>query len=294
VPLDIHGLPSRGFSVDGYTRVAPGADQALANIVTPGYLAVMRIPLVAGTDFADLADVGSPQVIVNEAFVRRYLEGFEPIGRRLQSRGREFTIVGVARDSLYNAFGEPPMPHIYFSYRDNPLTLGEIHLRARAPEQTLAADVRRVMNQLDPEVPVFNVRTLDDHVETNLVFRRVPARMFAILGPLLLALAAMGIYAVVAHTVSTRTAEIAIRLAIGASAPRVIAEIVRDSMSAILSGALAGWLLAVLVAMHARRGTMSLPVFAAVPAVLLLVALVACWLPARHVTRIDPARALRE
>lgn len=295
VPLDIHGLPSRGFSVDGYTRVGPGADQALANTVTPGYLAVMKIPLVAGSDFAHLADVVSPpQVIVNEAFVRRYLEGLEPLGRRLQSRGRAFTIVGVARDSLYNAFGEPPMPHIYFSYRDNPLTLGEIHLRARAPEQTLAADVRAVMNRLDPEVPVFNVRTLDDHVETNLVFRRVPARMFAILGPLLLALAAMGIYAVVAHTVSTRTAEIAIRLAVGASPPRVIAEIVRDSMSAILSGALAGWLLAVLVAMHARRGTMSFPVFAAVPAVLLLVAVVACWLPARHVTRIDPAKALRE
>ena len=295
VPLDIHGLPSRGFTVDGYTRAGPGADQALANTVTPGYLAVMKIPLVAGTDFADLADVASPpQVIVNEAFVRRYLEGLEPLGRRLQSRGRAFTIVGVSRDSLYNAFGEPPMPHIYFSYRDNPLALGEIHLRARAPEQTLAADVRRVMTALDPEVPVFNVRTLDEHVETNLVFRRVPARMFAILGPLLLALAAMGIYAVVAHTVSTRTAEIAIRLAIGASASRVIAEIVRDSMSAILSGALAGWLLAVLVAMHARRGTMSVPVFAAVPAVLLLVALVACWLPARHVTRIDPARALRE
>ena len=115
VPLDIHGLPSRVFTVDGWVRAEAGFDQALANTVTPGYFAVMGIPLVAGKDFADLGDgTAPPQVIVNEAFVRRYLARLEPLGRRLQARGRSYEIAGVARNSLYNAFGEAPTPIIYF------------------------------------------------------------------------------------------------------------------------------------------------------------------------------------
>ena len=86
------------------------------------------------------------------------------------------------------------------------------------------------MRELDADLPVFNVRTLNDHVETNLIFRRIPARMFAVLGPLLLLLAAIGIYAVVAYTVSLRTAEIGVRLALGATPPRVVAQFVGDSL----------------------------------------------------------------
>ena len=163
----------------------------------------MGIPIRAGTDFADLDDAAPPpQAIVNEEFVRRYLDGGEPLGRRFRRAGRTYTIAGVVRNSLYNAFGEPPTPIIYFSYRDSP-SRGRrdppAHAR-RAPKPRWRRDVRRVVRELDPELPVFNVRTLTDHVETNLVFRRVPARMFVVLGPLLLVLAAIGIYAVVAYT----------------------------------------------------------------------------------------------
>ena len=129
VPLDIHGLPSRVFTVDGWVRAESGSDQALANTVTSGYFAVMGIPLVAGKDFAGLDDATAPpQVIVNEAFVRRYLARLEPLGRRLQARGRSYEIAGVARNSLYNAFGEAPTPIIVFlvprqsdaGWRDSP------------------------------------------------------------------------------------------------------------------------------------------------------------------------------
>ena len=203
VPLDIHGLPSRVFTVDGWVRAEAGYDQALANTVTPGYFAVMGIPLVGGADFADLDDTTQPlQVIVNEEFVRRYLPRLEPLGRRLQARGRSYAITGIARNSLYNAFGEPPTPIIYFSYRDNPGRTGEIHVRTRTGGDTaVAAAVRGIVRDLDPELPVYNVRTLTTHVETHLLFRRVPARMFAVLGPMLLVLAAIGIYAVVSYTV---------------------------------------------------------------------------------------------
>jgi len=151
VPLDIHGMPSRLFTLEGRARDDGLADEALANTVTPGYFDVLDIPLVAGRDFADLADPAAPpQAIVNEEFVRRYVERAEPLGRRLELRGRSYTIVGVARNALYNAFGEPPTPIVYFSYRDRPFPIGEVHLRARpGAELAVAADVRRVVARRD-------------------------------------------------------------------------------------------------------------------------------------------------
>jgi predicted permease len=295
VPLDIHGMPSRVFTVDGHTRTEPGFDQALANTVTPGYFRVMEIPFRAGSDFAPLTDQAMPpQVIVNEAFVNRYMARLEPIGRRLQARGRTFIITGVVKTALYNAFGEPPTPIIYFSYRDNPTPLGELHVRTRpGTEHAMAPEIRRIVGDIDPELPVFNVRTLSDHVETNLVFRRVPARMFAILGPMLLMLAAIGIYAVVAYTVSLRTTEIGVRLAVGASTRRIIAQIVGESLLVIGLGALAGWSIALLVAVDVAGGSVDAPVFVGVPAILLAVAAIACWLPVRRATQLDPITALR-
>lgn len=293
VPLDIHGLPSRGIRVEGRTRTEPGSDQALTNTVTPGYFEVMGIPIRRGRDFAGLRDAAAPpQAVVNEAFVSRFLGTLEPLGRRLEMRGRTYFIAGVVRDSLYNAFGEPPTPIVYLSYRDNPMAVGEIHLRTRpGAEHASAGTLRRVVLDLDPEVPVFNVRTLADHVDTNLVFRRVPARMFSLLGPLLLMLAATGIYAVVAYTVSLRTMEIGVRMAIGASARRIIAQVVTESLGVIVLGALLGWSMAFFVAM--ALGAVDAAVFAGVPFLLLLVAAFACWLPARRITRVDPVIALR-
>ncbi len=295
VPLDIHGLPSRVFTVDGWVRAEPGFDQALANTVTSGYFAVMGIPLVAGKDFAGLDDATAPpQVIVNEAFVRRYLARLEPLGRRLQARGRSYEIAGVARNSLYNAFGEAPTPIIYFSYRDSPTRVGEIHLRTRGGSDTaVASAVRGAVRELDPDLPVYNVRTLTAHVETNLLFRRIPARMFAVLGPMLLVLAAIGIYAVVAYTVSQRTTEIGVRLALGATPRGVVAQFVRESLIVIGVGALAGWAIA-LSAVIVYGGAIDVLTFVGVPALLMTVATVACWLSARRAARCDPMAALRQ
>jgi predicted permease len=296
VPLDIHGLPSRVFTVEGWARTDAGYDSALANTVTPGYFGLMSIPIVAGTTFADLQDPNAPpQAIVNQAFVRRYLDGLHPLGRRLEARGRSHVIVGVARDSIYDAFGEPPTPAIYFSYRDGPARGGEIHLRTRPGTETaLTPQIRRIVQELDPDLPVYNVRTLSEHVETNLLFRRVPARMFMVLGPMLLVLAAIGIYAVVDYNVSQRTTEVGLRLALGASRRQVVAQLVVESLAVISVGAMAGWLIVFALTPFVIGSEVDPSVFAGVPLVLLIVGACACWLPARRAARLDPMTALRQ
>ena len=297
VPLDIHGLPTRGVTVEGHARSDDRLDEAAANTVSPGYFEVMRIAFVSGRDFADLTDITAPpQVIVNEEFVRRYVTAGEPLGRQIRSRGRPYVIAGVVRNSVYNAFGEPPTPAIYFSYRDNPQPRGELHVRVRIGDAASgASDVTRAMRELDPDLPVFNARSMHQHVDTNLIFRRIPAQMFAVLGPLLLLLAAIGIYAVVAYLVSQRTREIGVRMALGATPGRVSRHLVIETLGVAALGGVVGWSLAFMLAIHlAPGGRIDRIVFATVPVILLGVAALACWIPARRAAGVDPSIALRE
>ena len=295
VPLDIHGLPLRAFSVEGRPRDEKNPDRALSNLITSDYFKTMGVPIVAGRDFVDMTDqTAPPQAIVNEEFVRRFVNGAEPIGRTLQTRGSTFTICGVVRNSTSDSFGEAPTPVVYLSYRDRPSLAGEIHVRTRPGAETLLApEMQRIVRDLDPALPVYDIRTLSDHIEKNLFLRRIPARMFVVLGPLLLVLAAIGIYAVVDFTVSRRTTEIGVRLALGATAQRVMRQIVVESLFVVATGAMAGWAIAFLVDLHLLRGVMYLSIFAGVPVILMTVATIACWVPARRAALVDPLAALR-
>jgi putative ABC transport system permease protein len=300
VPLDLHGIPVRAFTVQGHVRAESGQDRAISNTVTPGYFKVMDIPILQGSNFADLRDKAAPsQVIVNEEFVRRYLNGASDsigaLGRTLKTRTRRFTIIGVARNSVYDAFGEPPQPAMYFSYRDLPAMQGEVHLRTRSGnEATLASGARTALRALDPMLPLYDVRTFSQHIERNLFLRRIPARMFVVLGPLLLALAAIGIYAVVSYAVARRTREIGVRLTFGATSGRVVRQIIRENLGVISTGAAVGWFLALIISIHAiTKGVINLTVFLGVPAILLGVATMACFIPAWRASRIDPMAALR-
>jgi predicted permease len=295
VPLDIHGLPIRGFTLEGHARADGKEDQALTNTVTPEYFETMGIPWKSGRDFADLSDTAAPpQAVVNEAYVRRFLGGAEPIGSRVLSRGTTYTIAGVVRNSVTDAFGETPQPVVYLSYRDRPSARGEIHVRVRAgAESLLGPEIERIVRGLDPTLPVYDIRTLTDHVEKNLFLRRIPARIFVVLGPMLLMLAAIGIYAVVAYAVSHRTTEIGLRLALGATRGQVVRQIVSEGLRVIIVGALVGWAVAVAIDLHLLRGVVYLSVFLGVPFTLLLVATLACWLPARRAAGLSPLIALR-
>src|SRR5258708_16932748 len=200
------------------------------------------MPLGEGKGFGEMWDKAAPaQAIVNEEFVRRYLNGADAIGRRIQARAGSFTIIGVARNSVYEAFGEPAQPAVYFSYRDTSEDQGEIHLRTRSGNETaLTSEARAVLRDLDPMLPLYDVRTFSQHIDRNLYLRRLPARMFVVLGPLLLGLAAIGIYAVVSYAVARRTREIGVRLALGATSGRVVLQIIRENLGGITWGAVIG------------------------------------------------------
>ncbi len=293
VPLDFHGLPVGGFTIDGRKRSDGGQNRALTYDVTPGYFQTMGMPLMAGRDFAALGDTTQgAQAIVNEEFVRRYLDGASPLGHTIGGRSK-FEIIGVVRNSLTETFGEAPKPVMYFSYRNRFSPTGQIHVRARGTELELVPNLRRVLREINPALVLYDVRTLREHVEKNLFFRRIPARIFAVLGPLILLLAAVGIYAVVAYAVAQRTTEIGIRLALGASGPRVVAQMVRESMRLVLVGMVPAWLIAGVVMLHLGGGVLNLTVLLGVPALLLLIAWLAAWLPARRAARVDPVIALR-
>jgi putative ABC transport system permease protein len=295
MPLDIHGLPVRAFTIEGRAPPDGAPDRMLSNTVTPGYFSAMRIPIVAGTDFAELGDTAAPaQVVVNEEFVRQYVGTGEALGRRVENNRRTYVVAGVVRNSIYDSFGEPPRPIVYFSYRDRPSTQGELHVRSRIGDETqVAPGIRRVVRELDASLPVYNIRTMTEHVDMSLALRRIPARMFVVLGPLLLVLAAIGIYAVVAYTVAHRTMEIGVRIALGATATGVVGQIVRESLRVVTAGAIVGWLLVFMLYTHLVRGAIDLPSFVGVPALLVLVAAIASWIPARRAANVDPMIALR-
>jgi len=298
VPLDIHGMPSRTYRLEGQARSDGGMDEALTNTVTPGYFKTMRIPMVAGTEFADLRDKAAPlQAIVNQAFARNFgVEGRDLVGRRLTTAGAVFTIVGVAKDSVAASFGEATQPFIYLSWRDRPSAMAELHVRTRAGAETAVSSVvRDTVSRIDPTLPLYNVRTLADHVDANQVFRRVPARMFLVLGPLVLLLVAVGVYAVVAHGVAQRRREIATRFALGATPRQVRRALTRDTLRIVLSGTVAGCVVAAIFDPQAViGGPEDTLLLAGVAAVFLATAWLASWWPARSACAIDPMSALKQ
>jgi predicted permease len=296
VPLDIHGLPLVSFTLEGRARTDGAVDRALSNVVTPGYFDTMGIPILAGSDFVELDNRSAErQVVVNQAFVDGYLTGGAVLGRALDVAGRRYVVTAVVRNSVSEAFGEPPMPCMYFSYRDRPAPVGQLHVRTRSgAEGQQAAALRKVVSDIDAALSLYDIRTLSDHVETNLGLRKIPARMFMVIGPLLLLLAATGIYAVVAYAVTQRRTEIGVRLALGATVRRVSYEVVRDHMRFVGVGAAAGWGLAYAAYVRVVREPLDIAVFVGVPLLLLILSAVASWVPARRVSRVDPGIVLRD
>jgi predicted permease len=292
----------RGMVVQGY-RPAEGEDMEVYwSRVSDGYFETLRIPLEAGRTFNAADREGAPGVvIVNQSFVRRYWPGTTGLGQHLGINGPAgpfLEVVGVTRDGKYRSLGEEPTPFFYIPLAQGGAEQFSVIVRTALDPAALLPAVRTAIHQLDPDLPLGRLGTLEDHVGLSLLPARLAVAILGLLGGLGLVLACLGIAGVVAFGVSQRVREIGLRIALGAERRDVIGLMVRDALRLVGIGTLAGVVIAVPLAALARGylyGLSPLDPVAVGGAVLLfsVVAFVASWLPARRAATVDPMVALR-
>ena len=300
VPLGFDSGPWEDLQIEGYV---PGPSENMKiyrNIVAPGFFDLMRIPLREGRDFTEHDDEKANQVmIVNETFARRFLGGRSPLGHRVRGWARWFTIVGVARDSKFHTPNEAAAPYFYVPFRQvyrEDLGIA-FYVRTKGDPAQAASTLRREIQAMDPAAASFDAMPLEQYIGASLFPQKVAAMLLGVLGAIALVLAAVGLYSVMAYSITQRTNEIGIRMALGASPLQVLGLVVRQGMAMAAGGLVAG----VVVAMAVMRLASGLlvkisandpSVYAAAVLFLALVAMAASYFPARRATRIDPNAAL--
>ncbi|HEY9285575.1 MAG TPA: ABC transporter permease [Pyrinomonadaceae bacterium] len=274
---------------------------AVPNYVTPGYFETMGIGL-RGRDFAEQDNkLESRVAVVNETFARRFFPGQDPLGRRFNFSGPDqpyWEVIGVAADGKYESLGEAPKAAVYRPLLRDYNTNVTLVARTEGDPRAAVAGLRREVQALDPQLPLFDVKTLAEHMSIPLFPARMAAAALGSFGLLALVLAAVGIYGVMSYVVAGRTREIGVRMALGARPADVIRLIVGQGMALALAGLGAGLLFALALA-RLLRGLLygvspaDPATFAGISLLLALVALAACYVPARRATRVDPVEALR-
>ena len=267
--------------------------------VGPRYFETLSVPLLQGREFDDRDRNGSPAVaIVNETFVKTYFPARRALGQRIEIGGESYAeIVGIVRDSRIDTIGEAPKSVVYYPYAQRPRRLTLIARTAGSPAAALPA-VRAAIGELDATANV-TIGTLRDVASSELSMRRVGTQMVGAIGVVGLLLTAIGLYGVVSYLVASRTAELGVRLALGATPGRLHREVLRDAArlvgGGIAIGAAACLLVTPLLATFLAGLSPADPIaFVAAAAVLMLVAFAASYLPARRAARVDPLRAIRE
>jgi macrolide transport system ATP-binding/permease protein len=294
---------SLGTFAEGYTP-APDEETAVdVNRAGLDYFRTMQIEIVEGRDFNDRDVEASPRVaIVNESLVRRFWPGQDPVGKRLgfnQDMGYE--VVGVVRDVKIVSLREGPRPHIYLPYTQLYDFFGSsmnLVVRSSLEPKSVVATARREARSIAPGLSLYDIKTLSDHVSASILQERQAATLLSVFGILALLLASMGIYGVISFSVSQRTHEIGVRMALGADKHRVLTLMLRQGLVPPLVGVIAG--IGAAVVSTSALDSMLFGVrstdpatMAVVTAILILVALVASFVPARRALNIDPMAALR-
>jgi ABC-type antimicrobial peptide transport system permease subunit len=262
----------------------------------------MRIPLLAGRDFTEQDDLNTlPVIIINQTFAKKYFGGKDPIGRRVRVSDTWSTVVGMVKDGKYRNPPEAPMPFFYGPFRQIYYSgyTTFFYIRTGGDLATARAALRREAAALALTSGLYDTAPLSDYTQGGLFAERIVAGLLSVLGMLALALAAVGLYSVMAYAVSERTHEFGIRMALGAQRREVLGLVFREGLVLTLPGLVAG----VTAAMAGARlvsSKLNLPLSLDEPAVfgmaalaLVLAALLASFVPARRATKVDPMTALR-
>ena len=299
--LPASGSNSRmSFSIDGQPEPAPG-EKPSANVrqVSPGFFQALDIPLVMGRGFGDQDRQDAPEVVVvNQSFVRRYLGSLAPVGTRLRLGAQPYTIVGVMGNYIERDMDEPQDPTLLLPFAVAPERQFEVAVRSAAEPALLAGLVRDAVRRLDPTLPLADVSTMESRIADRRRGDWVITRLLLFLAGLGLALAATGVFSVMAYTVSQRRGEMGVRLAVGASAGDILGLVLRQGAALAAAGLGIGLAASVGAGSALRaflKGTSSLDPWTYVLVSMLLgaVVLLACWIPARRAARTDPLTALR-
>ena len=298
-PLGYISFASSPIEVDGYQPAPNEQLEVEYNQVGPGYLATLGIPLLSGREFARSDDENAALVaIVNRTMMMRYWGGQDPIGRRLQVKGRWARVVGVAADSKYESMEETPKPFFYVPLPQDFVREPDLYISTTQPLQNTLAAVLREVHVLDQNLALYEMITLQEQVNRATSPQLVAVTLVSILGGLALLLAAVGLYGVMSYAVAQSTRELGLRMALGAGAANllrlVISRGLRLTTGGVLFGAVAALALTRLLGQLLYNVSPHDPVvFGLALAVMTTTAVFACLLPAWRASRTDPARVLR-
>ncbi len=299
------GVYAGGFSIEG--RVATSeTDDLVADrrMISPAYLNSLGIPLLQGRGFTDRDDQSSPGVvIVTESWARRFLPDQDPIDKRIKLGGQDSTrpwlsIVGIAGDVRDTALESSPRPCVYIPYPQFPSSAMTLVVRAASDPKSLIPAIREGVWAVDKDQPITDVKTMDQYVADSVSARRFNAMSLAVFASLALVLASVGIYGVMAYSVTQRTHEIGIRVALGAQSPDVIKLVIGRAVAMVGAGVaigLAGALALTRVMTSLLYGVSATDpmTFGVVAGLLVAVSVLASYIPARRATKVDPMIALR-
>ena len=290
------------FCPEGMVCQGIGKDPVIAvRQITPDYLQTMRIPLLRGRVFneQDIAGV-KPVVIINQTVAQKYFPAQDPIGKHLaNSRDKiEMEIVGIVGDVKFTGLNTPYIPEMYMPQAQNSAATMTLVVRSTSNPQPLIAAVRQKTAEIDPDLPLSNIASMSEVVSASVAQPRLTAQFTGFFAGLALLLTAVGIYGVLAYSVTQRTHEMGIRMALGASRGEILKMVVGQGMKLVLSGLVLGLvvslaltrLLTTLLFGTSARDPLT---FAAVTLLLIVVALLAAYIPARRAAQVDPIVALR-
>jgi putative ABC transport system permease protein len=303
IPLTDIGMIRRGFQVEGRPPLPPEEQPEVAvTTVGPDYFRTLGVRIVRGRGFDERdREGGLPVAVVSESMARHYWGEEDPVGRRFES-GRQgtLTVVGVAAEVKHEGLeATTQRAQMYRPFLQQPRPFGFLAVRTRSDPAALTAGIRSTVLALDSNRPVYDVATMEERLATSVADRRFNLLLLGLFALVALLLAAVGLYGVLAYTVSERTHEIGIRMALGARRESVLGLILRQGVMLVAAGLAAGLLASLLLGRVLAGSLYGVPstdpvTFAAIPLALLAVALVSSWLPARRATQVDPTVALRQ